>query len=285
MTQARLLALAALGAAALVVACSDRSVPVSPAGPLAQILPAGTPLPAPGDGVADGEEYELCKVGSAATFNWTMTTFLDANLTPGPVTSGSITMNDGECWVILRADVQSHPAEISITEQVPTGYHIAGVDVSIIRSSGLTTTTRPGPTIVDTAWGGHGGILAKYYNVQDPPPPPPPGGGEGCTPGYWKQTQHFDSWPAPYQPNQLFSSVFEDAFPGMTLLQVLGLGGGGLNALGRHTVSALLSSGSVNYAFSAQDVIDAFNAVYPGGDYEGQKNIFAAQNELTCPLN
>jgi len=25
--------------------------------------------------------------------------------------------------------------------------------------------------------------------------------------------------------------------------------------------------------------------LYPGGDYEGQKNIFAAQNELTCPLN
>src|SRR5215210_35264 len=34
-----------------------------------------------------------------------------------------------------------------------------------------------------------------------------PDGNEGCTPGYWKQPQHFDSWVV-YSPNQLFSSVF-----------------------------------------------------------------------------
>jgi hypothetical protein len=111
---------------------------------------------------------------------------------------------------------------------------------------------------------------------------------EGCTPGYWKQPQHFDSWTAPYDPTDSFTSAgFEDAFPGLTLLQVLQQTGGGLNALGRHTVSALLNaaSGDVSYAFTPQQVIDAFNAVFPGGDYEGQKNLFAAQNELSCPLN
>ena len=40
---------------------------------------------------------------------------------------------------------------------------------------------------------------------------------EGCTPGYWKQPQHFDSW-VTYSPSTLFSSVFDDAFPGLTLL-------------------------------------------------------------------
>ncbi len=64
------------------------------------------------------------------------------------------------------------------------------------------------------------------------------GGGEGCTPGYWKQSQHFDSWTG-YSPSTQFSAVFENAFPGKTLLQVLEQGGGGLNALGRHTVAAL----------------------------------------------
>jgi hypothetical protein len=73
----------------------------------------------------------------------------------------------------------------------------------------------------------------------------------------------------------------------MTLLQVLGQGGGGLKALGRHTVAALLNAASsgVNYNLSVSDVIDAFNAVHPDGDYEGQKDIFARFNEQGCPLN
>ena len=116
---------------------------------------------------------------------------------------------------------------------------------------------------------------------------------QGCTPGYWKQSQHFDSWTAPYTPGTLFSSVFENAFPGLTLLQVLQLRGSDgdaqnqLNALGRHTVAALLNaaSGVVDYEFTTAQVIAAFNAVFPGGDYEGQKNIFATENESGCPLN
>ncbi len=118
----------------------------------------------------------------------------------------------------------------------------------------------------------------------------PPAGGEGCTPGYWKQEQHFDSWTAPYAPATLFSAVFEDAFPGLTLLQVLSLQGGGLNALGRHTVAALLNgaSGGVSYDLAAAQVIAEFNALYPSADkdsYEALKNTFATFNEQGCPLN
>jgi len=113
-------------------------------------------------------------------------------------------------------------------------------------------------------------------------------GGEGCTPGYWKQDQHFDSWVGTgYDPDDLFSSVFEDAFPGMTLLEVLWQGGGGLNALGRHTVAALLNaaSGDVDYDLNVQDVINLFNGVYPGGDYFSAKNVLEDFNEQGCPLN
>lgn len=117
-------------------------------------------------------------------------------------------------------------------------------------------------------------------------------GSEGCTPGYWKAEQHFDSWVG-YSPDQLFSSVFEDAFPGLTLLDVLSQpastgGHNALNNLGRHTVAALLSTSSpdVDYAYTdPQTVIDLFNGVFPGGDYEGLKNIFAAFNNRDCPLN
>ena len=112
-------------------------------------------------------------------------------------------------------------------------------------------------------------------------------GGEGCTPGYWKAPQHFDSWPAPLTPQTLFSAVFENAFPNRTLRQVLSLGGGGLNALGRHTAAALLSASSpgVDYALTAAEVIAMFNAVFPGGDYEALKNVFEGFNEQGCPLN
>jgi hypothetical protein len=112
-------------------------------------------------------------------------------------------------------------------------------------------------------------------------------GTQGCTPGYWKQDQHFDSWPAPYTPDTLFSAVFEDAFPGMTLLEVLQQGGGGLKALGRHTVAALLNaqSGGVSYPLTTAQVIAGFNAVFPGGDYETLHLRWAAFNEAGCPLN
>jgi hypothetical protein len=115
------------------------------------------------------------------------------------------------------------------------------------------------------------------------------GGGEGCTPGYWKQDQHFGSYPAPLTPETLFANVFENAFPGMTLVQVLAQGGGGLKALGRHTVAALLnaSSAEVNYDLGAGDVIDMFNDAYPGDTdaYEDLKNVFEGYNEQLCPLD
>jgi hypothetical protein len=114
-------------------------------------------------------------------------------------------------------------------------------------------------------------------------------GGEGCTPGYWKQEHHFDSWTAPFTPAMLFSDVFENAFPGMTLLQVLQQGGGGLTALGRHTVAALLNGASsgVSYDESVASVIDLFNQVFPGSNsaYTSLKNNFENLNEQGCPLN
>lgn len=119
-------------------------------------------------------------------------------------------------------------------------------------------------------------------------PPEPEEGDEGCTPGYWKQSQHFGDWTQPYDPTDLFSSVFDDAFPGKTLLEVAGQGGGGLKALGRHTVAALLNAASpdVDYPLTVQEVINAFNAAYPGTQdaYEDLKDEFEDLNESFCPL-
>lgn len=117
----------------------------------------------------------------------------------------------------------------------------------------------------------------------------PNGGGEGCTPGYWRQEQHFDSWTG-YAPGDLFSSVFADAFPGQTLLDVVWARGGGVNALGRHAVAALLNASSpgVDYDYTAAEVIDFFNDAYASGDravVENQKNVFDFLNNQGCGLN
>jgi predicted ribosomally synthesized peptide with SipW-like signal peptide len=109
-------------------------------------------------------------------------------------------------------------------------------------------------------------------------------GSEYCSHGYWKQSQHFNNWKG-YVPTTQFSSVFENAFPGKTLLEVLQLGGGGLNQLGRETVGALLNAGSLSFPYTQAQVISMFNAVYPGSSssYESLVGKFALPEN--CPLN
>jgi hypothetical protein len=149
-----------------------------------------------------------------------------------------------------------------------------------------TDTLTIQPLSVDNE-GGEEGDPASFDWIAAALSVPTTSGGDGCTPGYWKQEHHFFAWYG-YTPDMLFSDVFEDAFPGMTLLEVLEQGGGGLNALGRHTVAALLnaSSPNTNYDLWIVDVIDSFESVYPGSkkDYNLQKDIFQFFNEQGCPL-
>ena len=128
--------------------------------------------------------------------------------------------------------------------------------------------------------------------VVSPPDEPPPTGDEGCTPGFWKQEHHFGHYPEPYTPWTLFSDAFNnpDAFPGMTLVDVLSQGGGGLKALGRHSAAGLLNAASmgVEYALTVDGVIDGFNDAFDDGSksaYNAQKDIFADANEEGCPLD
>jgi len=113
-------------------------------------------------------------------------------------------------------------------------------------------------------------------------------GGEGCTLGYWKQPQHADSCVATgYAFDDMFCDIFECAFPGMTLIEVLWQGGGHLNALGRHTVAALLNDDSpdVSYDLDEAAIINMFNCVYPEGPFYPTKRVFEEFNEQGCPLN
>lgn len=123
-------------------------------------------------------------------------------------------------------------------------------------------------------------------------------GGEGCTPGYWKQPQHFDSWNV-----DPFSFGFADAFPdacnwdadlekpengslcSRSLLEALSLKGGGANALGRHAAAAWLNTQSVDFMYAQYEVESMVDAALEMGIYEITKDGLADANEAGCPLN
>ena len=271
----------ALSLAGVLAACSGSpaSSPVAPSSSLA----ARPSNPGPNLRSPDHEFVELCKVyvggtGPAVTFNITADIGDNGSIDD----TFSTTLSGGQCqdiWVNGFA-----PDRIVVTEVVPTGSSPSFV-ISTRTGGVLATQPSVSGNVATALSGSNLGSLIVFTNTVTTPPPP--AGVGGCTPGYWKQTQHFDSWTAPYTPNTLFSAVFENAFPGMTLLEVLSQGGGGLNALGRHTVAALLSSASsgVNYGMTPAQVIAAFNGVFPGGDYNTLHNTLAAANERGCPLN
>ena len=124
-------------------------------------------------------------------------------------------------------------------------------------------------------------------------------GDEGCTPGYWKQPQHLDSWIG-YDPSNGFFDVFvreitirwsqkrkPRPFTNPTLLQALQAKGGGINALARHAVAALLnaSNPAVSYAYTVDEVILWTQAAIDSGSYGPTKDLFEEANEAGCPLN
>lgn len=129
-----------------------------------------------------------------------------------------------------------------------------------------------------------GAIDNIRFTIPDEPPPPT-GGGQGLTPGYWKQSQHFFAWTG-FTTGQSFEAVFGVDVPGVngsySLLDALNDGGGGYHALNRHAVAALLnaSNPSVNYKYTTAEVIQMVQDAYASGDFEATKNLLAAQNEL-----
>jgi len=119
-------------------------------------------------GQADFEEFEICKVGSAATFDYTVTD----RATSG-VTNGQVTLQDGECSVVTTSGGAG--ADVTVTENVPAGYQLDKVEIGVLTSGPtLTTRTESGPTISDFVRGGGSssirGVIATFYNSEEPPP-------------------------------------------------------------------------------------------------------------------
>jgi hypothetical protein len=120
----------------------------------------------------------------------------------------------------------------------------------------------------------------------------PCGGTEGCTPGYWKNSP--GCWEC-YDPEDYFSDVFETEITigsgkkeihNPTLMQALNGNGGGVTALARHAVAALLNAcdQDIAYELSEADVIfmvlDALQFGSP--PIEELKNMLDEFNNAGC---
>jgi hypothetical protein len=130
-------------------------------------------------------------------------------------------------------------------------------------------------------------------------------GSEGCTPGFWRQPQHFGAWTFPYTPEgPLGVFTYRDAFglgdvvqlkdskkvvdpTDPTLLEAVQATGGGQNALARHAVAALLNAASdeVAFAFTVDQVIAMVQNAYATGDFNTPKDLLAVVNEAGCTTN
>jgi hypothetical protein len=131
----------------------------------------------------------------------------------------------------------------------------------------------------------HQASASGFINTQECAPPPSI---HGCTPGYWKQTHHFDSWVG-YAPTDKYNTVFGvNAFSStFTLLDALKQGGGGLARLGRHSVAALLNTtnSGVQYGMTPAQVISLVQQAIASGNYDLASDQFEKMNERGCPLN
>jgi hypothetical protein len=120
------------------------------------------------------------------------------------------------------------------------------------------------------------------------------GGGHGCTPGYWKQTQHFFRWGGIPQ-SQSFNTTFgvtaaQSGFANsFSLLEALANGGGGINALARQGAAAYLNSRTpgMNFPYTTQQVITLVHDAIVSGKsktIEATKDALEKANSLEGPL-
>lgn len=264
-------------AAALAASCSGTSSPATPspaASPaastaaqtakvtIATVGDSTTSTPVPG-------QVKVCKVGNVSGTFTVTTSGLGTVLSP-------VTIAPGACEVVAEYFLPGTFANITVTE-TSAGFQSA----QSVESGGTTAPFTNGGTLGINQFHGYTVTVTNNVTVT---------GTQGCTPGYWKQDQHFDSWPAAYSQSASFNATFgigTNWFPNsLTLLDALAQGGGGANALGRHATAALLNGASGFYPLTVAQVIARVQATYAGTyTIDATQNYFAAFNNTFCPLN
>ncbi|MFD2246120.1 T9SS type A sorting domain-containing protein [Pontibacter ruber] len=119
---------------------------------------------------------------------------------------------------------------------------------------------------------------------------------EGCTPGYWKQSQHFGNWGCGYDPGDSFFALFPQitnrrGLPAdLTLLEALspelGKATGTWGALARNVVAALLNAcqPEVNYEYTAAQITSMVTTAFQTGNVSPTLDMLSVANDRVCPL-
>ena len=294
-----LMTLVAMGGTA--VACSSDDVTDVPAGltPQAAIDDPSDTF----DGTDNTKAY-VCVVSSVAgTYTYDISG-VGVGGNPGPsISNDPATVDPGTCEVVATAgagagflDADSVTADQTAAPGTVTLDSVVVEDAKFSNQGALTTYigsdfSNQGDPATGIIGNERATRITFYYSLT-----PDEGGDEGCTPGYWKQEQHFDSWVG-YTQAQTLESVFDvpDSYglDNTTLLAALSLNGGpGVNGaariLMRAAVAALLNSTGVDYTMTSAEVIAAVNAALASGDRDTMLDLAGdldADNNLGCPLN
>lgn len=267
---------ALLGALFVLAGCSETDP--NPVGPFGSSLNHGGALDDPIVG-----HLEVCKVGTPADFS------LGGDSDVGP----NLSLAAGECQIVATVPLTGPPFEsktVSVTETGPA--NVALVSVTTRTCVGLNCANGVANNGDSFTIDNDTGITVTFTNIFR-------GGGEGCTPGYWKQEHHFDSWVGA-APTDLLSSVFmlPSGFRNpegsvdpttLTLAEALALRGGGINALTRHAVAAFLNAShpGVSYDLTPAEVVALYNGAKdgPASAIRDAKDTLEDFNEQGCPLN
>ena len=124
---------------------------------------------------------------------------------------------------------------------------------------------------------------------------------QGRTPGFWKTTACFhNQWPNPYCPGSISglwphqqATPFHGATTGFSgsvfhsksMLDVLGLGGGGTDAVGRHITAALLNAANGwTPVLTEAQVRDIWNEYVATGHYEPTAGVKWGADQIVAYL-
>lgn len=211
---------------------------------------------------------------------------------------------DGTTWSPFAAGVGSDAAPaITLPVTDPTIKYLrfevgnggAGNNYLVAAATTSTTPPPPPPVCEDQAASNFGGPLPCVY----------PPTGNGCTPGYWKQTQHFDSWVATgLKPTDAISSVFSKSslyslngkkLSTYKLVEGLDFQGGSdlsgaAQILLRAAIAADLNARSpgMNYPLTATQIVTAVNNALASGNRNTIIDLASqldTNNNLGCQLN
>lgn len=161
---------------ALALAACQSAEPFD-AGPAAR-RPGISAVMFPGNGVANPEEFEVCKYGSSGTFSFTLDRLANGS---GVDSTGTFALNADECMHI--ADADGLGAIMTVTEtSSPSGYrfdHVVKTTVTGVYANGepcaslsYASSTSTSATVTGTMSGSGGdnvcdGTLLEFYNVPD----------------------------------------------------------------------------------------------------------------------